>query len=347
MCVIAGYLGKESAAPVLLEMLRREEGFAGGFYTGIVTIHEGTLHYAKVVGDTETLIHTTNALQLPGTIGLAHSRTKSGGGQPWAHPFIDTFEKLAYIANGAKGLYKDVDFDGAAQELLKKSYTFPSQHPEKVADYPVLSDGSCVHFSDILCQAIAARFEELPSHPHRLRQAAHQIYQELPGAIVGLCLHQDHPDEIAGVRHNKPMEIGQLSDGSYVIASTTVAFPEGVNRYFRAPALSSLRIHREEGIQILPFEDQNLLLPGPLPSAFSISEAVVSLLREKGSASVPSLLDAAVPLWSSGFLNEKEMIVFPLVASLLQEGKIELKTERVPGVDEQGTAPLAVVHWRG
>ncbi len=347
MCVIAGYLGKESAAPILLEMLRREEGLAGGFYTGIVTLHEGVLHHTKVVGDVETLIRTTPALELPGTIGLAHSRTPSGGGREWAHPFIDTFEKLAYIANGARKPYEAVDFVSVAHRLMERGYSFSSaQKGAQVAKYPMISEDTCVHFSDIHCQAIAARYEELPEAPCRLLHAASQIYQELPGAIVGLCLHREHPDEIVGVRHNKPMEMGRLNDGSYVIASTTLAFPEGVERYFRAPALSGIRIHRTDGIRIFPFENRSLVPLGLPPSATAVDAAVVSLLRRKKKVWVHDLLEAVVPLWPENELNEKEAVVFPLLAALVKEGRVELCNERVPGWEGNGTAPRTFAIWR-
>jgi hypothetical protein len=34
MCNIAGYVGIRPAAPILIEMIRRQEGLAGGYYTG-------------------------------------------------------------------------------------------------------------------------------------------------------------------------------------------------------------------------------------------------------------------------------------------------------------------------
>ena len=55
MCNIAGYIGDESAAPILLEMTERQQGFAGGYSTGIATICDGELHSVKVVGDVSTL----------------------------------------------------------------------------------------------------------------------------------------------------------------------------------------------------------------------------------------------------------------------------------------------------
>ncbi len=41
MCNIAGYIGNKQAAPILLEMLRKQQSFDGGFSVGIATIHEG------------------------------------------------------------------------------------------------------------------------------------------------------------------------------------------------------------------------------------------------------------------------------------------------------------------
>ncbi len=56
MCNIAGYIGNRPAAPILIEMLRKQEWLDGGLSTGIATIHEGKLYYAKVVGDVEALV---------------------------------------------------------------------------------------------------------------------------------------------------------------------------------------------------------------------------------------------------------------------------------------------------
>ena len=44
MCNVAGYVGNKAAAPVLLKMMARQEGFGGGYYSGIATIAGGELH---------------------------------------------------------------------------------------------------------------------------------------------------------------------------------------------------------------------------------------------------------------------------------------------------------------
>ena len=50
MCNIAGYSGSKQAAPILLEMLRKQQAYDGDVCTGVATIHEGKLHYRKIVG---------------------------------------------------------------------------------------------------------------------------------------------------------------------------------------------------------------------------------------------------------------------------------------------------------
>ena len=96
MCNIAGYIGKKQAAPILCEMMKKQEGFYAGYYTGIVTHDKEKLCCAKVIGNMENLLNETAALNFPGTIGFLHSRSKSGGDIEWGHPFINNTGDLAY-----------------------------------------------------------------------------------------------------------------------------------------------------------------------------------------------------------------------------------------------------------
>ena len=51
-----------------IEMMRAQEGWGGGYYSGIATIHEGRIYCRKVTGVLDRLLRTTDALDLPGTI---------------------------------------------------------------------------------------------------------------------------------------------------------------------------------------------------------------------------------------------------------------------------------------
>ena len=52
MCVWSAYAGKKQAAPILLEALKKTEGYWAGFYTGMATCENGVLHFAKCPGHT-------------------------------------------------------------------------------------------------------------------------------------------------------------------------------------------------------------------------------------------------------------------------------------------------------
>ena len=100
------YIGEQQAAPLLLEMLEREEGLGGGFYTGIATIHEGgRLYTEKVVGDVAALRRQTDAEKLPGTIGSPIAAPRAVAIANGPTPFVDCTGQLAYIANGARGFF--------------------------------------------------------------------------------------------------------------------------------------------------------------------------------------------------------------------------------------------------
>lgn len=339
MCVIAGYIGSKPAAPILLEMLKREEGLAAGFYTGIATLHAGRLYHHKVIGDAAELIRSTPALALPGTIGIAHGRTPSGGGVEWAHPFVDRTESLAYIANGEIGRFAGVpDFGAAVERLYNAGYEFRSLQQEPVGVYPRLPDGRCVHFSDVLCQAITEAFDAFACGPDRLLRAAIQAYEMLPGEIVGLCLHTEHPDAIVAVRYNKPLEIGRDAGGDLYLASAALAFPEGVAWRMQMPGLAGASFQRNESMAVRPFTGHFPTL-GKWPAPASIDRCVTQLIKARGSCDLKQLFESVSTLWPADVLWPKEAVVYETLAALVAEGSVALENRPVPGVCGRGLAP--------
>ena len=79
MCNIAGYVGEREAAPILIEMIRAQEGFLGGYFTGLATVDGGRIHYAKLTGDADRLVALTEAARLPGRIGIVPHWGAAGG----------------------------------------------------------------------------------------------------------------------------------------------------------------------------------------------------------------------------------------------------------------------------
>lgn len=347
MCTLAGYIGDQRAAPVLFEMLAREEGLAGGFYTGIATVHEGRLYYEKVVGDMATLFSETKAWELPGNIGIIHTRTPSGGGREWAHPFVDVKEELAYIANGAVGKFNSIPLLAeAARALEAKGHLLRSTQSESAEPCPSIDGNRWIHFSDVMCQAAAEAYRQREGCPNRLRRAAMDAFEQLPKEIVGLFLHANHPDEIVAVRYNKPLEVGRDADGGVYMASTRIAFPENINWLMRMPAFTGATIRRGGGVELEPLNPQSSLRVGPYPSPDAIVRQLIGYLREHGRGNMEQLFEVAVPLWPEGTLTEKETVVFDLLFTLHREGKLEFEVERRPGMQGVGTVPWTWVRLR-
>ena len=90
MCGIVGYIGKEQAAPILLEGLSRLE-YRGYDSAGICVASGGALNVEKSKGRLQNLREKTDdGAKLPGTLGIGHTRWATHGApsQTNAHPHV-------------------------------------------------------------------------------------------------------------------------------------------------------------------------------------------------------------------------------------------------------------------
>ncbi|MHB8997628.1 MAG: hypothetical protein ACYC63_20475 [Armatimonadota bacterium] len=340
MCVLAAYNGDEPAAPILLDMLARIEGLGGGFYTGVATVHEGQLHFEKVVGDVAALRAQTAVAELPGTIGIAHSRTPSGGGREWGHPFIGNTGDLAYVANGAQGYYEGrTNCAAAGNTLLRAGYTFRSAVPEDVGSYPRLLDGNSVHFSEIMCLGI----EENLRQNWSLLDAMSRAFQDWPSEIVGLSLDASSPDHFVAARINQPLVIGRSANATYA-ATTRLGFPASTLWHMLMPGNTAAAVY-EDHIEVQPFGVEARPVAAQ-PSLQRLHELVVPALQQEPQ-SIGGLCGLIRPLWQENQLPQSAMVIYEVVAGLLDAGQVELVTERVGGVFGEGTVPRTKVRWVG
>lgn len=226
MCNIAGYVGEKRAAPILLDMIRRQQYYDGAAGTGIATVHEGKIYTAKVVGDVDELIRSTDALNFPGTIGIAHSRP-GGDEVEHMHPFLDFSGRLALVANGVFNVTDTPEYIASSKALMN-SYLARGLYPRSAipgdgTDRFSLPDGSRYHGTE----SYALRTGELFDEGNSLCAALAAALGERPNGFVAVTIHADEPDKIAIGKMSCPMSVATVGNDTY-IATTQFAFPEDV-----------------------------------------------------------------------------------------------------------------------
>lgn len=338
MCNIAGYIGKRDAAPILVEMMKKQEGYGGGYYTGITT-HDGVkLHTAKVIGDLDNLLKETDGYHFPGKMGFLHSRSNSGGGREWGHPFTNVQGNLSYIANGSAGIFLTDEYRekscALTTELEAGGYVFASKAKGIIGDYPALADGTSIHMSDLICQYIACLVDK-GMEPDK---AMSQAYSELPAEVVGLVIHEKHPDSIFASRINFPMMIGITLDGDTYLATTALAFPEDVT--FRTiellPPVTTFEIYAggyRTSAHPIRVDNVAPITPDIWHRAYQRIEE--TLQNNKGTPlSVQAVIDACDDIWPSGMLQQGAPLVYEIMRALKKEGKLQVVPVQVSGAFE-------------
>ncbi len=223
MCHIAGYVGTKQAAPLLLEMIRKQEYYDGNVCTGIATLHNGRIYYRKVVGDVETLINTTDALYLPGTIGLAHTRP---GGSPQsfslAHPYVTMDETMAAIANGTTSGPNFIEITQKITTSLEdEGYGFRDNVFGKSTQFPHLKDGSYVNATSTRLVLTEKYIKEGMSIPAALAKSNEELYADVVFSVLNIAT----PDRFYVLRTTRPALSLKTDDGVYVTTSR-FGFPE-------------------------------------------------------------------------------------------------------------------------
>ncbi|MBQ4528673.1 MAG: hypothetical protein II998_11455 [Clostridia bacterium] len=338
MCNIAGYVGTKDAAPILIEMLKRQEGLAGGFYTGIATICDGKLYYAKLTGDTERLVSFTNASKLPGNIGIIHSRSNSGGGDEWSHPFVgmkNNEPSLAYVANGIAGGFDKSNHNEIIAMLIGKGYDM-NAHLTNVqkGKYMDLPDGTSVHMSDVMCQLIKYYEDELGDTSRAMTEA----FGTIPAEIVGLCISLADSQNIYWSRINRPMMAGFASHGAY-LATSALAFPDDASEPFALPANSSGCIGKDQ-LKITPYSKApGVVVPMDMALRAKAFDIVKKKLSDGGSYTFKQLKNEIMHLFSGDGSYQDALLIYEILYALYKSDLLSIKKRNVPGAIDTLEAP--------
>ena len=198
MCGIVGYIGKEQAAPILLEGLSRLE-YRGYDSAGICVAGEGRLQLTKTKGRLKNLIEMTNdGATLHGMTGIGHTRWATHGepNDTNSHPHISEDGKIALVHNGIIENYMEL-----RQYLQEKGVHFTSETD-----------------SEVVAQLLDHFYKETGS----VLDALYMVLHRIEGAYALGILCADEPDRIYAARKDAPLLIG-YGDGCSFIASDVTA----------------------------------------------------------------------------------------------------------------------------
>ena len=200
MCGIVGYVGRNEAAPILLEGLSRLE-YRGYDSAGICVEQNGVLEVAKAKGRLQNLIAKTDGgAKLPGTLGIGHTRWATHG-EPNdinSHPHVSQNGKIAVVHNGIIENYLEI-----REFLQEKGVQFTSQTDSEV---------------------VAQLMEYCMGLPEvsTVSDALYMVLHRIEGAYALGILCSDDPDHIYAARKDAPLRLG-FGKGENFIASDVTA----------------------------------------------------------------------------------------------------------------------------
>jgi len=187
-------------APLIKDSLKRLE-YRGYDSVGIATLSDGKIHIKKDKGKIDDVDARLNLGDLPGNIGIGHTRWATHGGVTKlnAHPHHCCTNKLALVHNGIIENFLDL------REKIEGKYNheFISE-----CDTEVLP-----HLIEIYLRKRKVGLEEA------VVNALERVHGEYALALI----HEDYPHEIIVARKDSPLVIG-IGDNAFFAASDITAF---------------------------------------------------------------------------------------------------------------------------
>lgn len=190
MCGIVGYIGKEQAAPILLDGLSRLE--YRGYDSAGMAVYDGTkIQVKKATGRLKVLSEMTHEGEtMPGCVGIGHTRWATHG-EPSdvnAHPHYNEDETIAVVHNGIIENYLKLK-----KKLVDKGYHFRSETDTEVV----------AHLLDYYYKGDPL-------------EAITKVMHRVEGSYALGIIFLDHPDVVYSVRKDSPLIVGSGKEGNLI-----------------------------------------------------------------------------------------------------------------------------------
>ena len=198
MCGIIGFVGKEQAAPILLDGLARME-YRGYDSAGVaVRSEEKGLQVKKTKGRLQVLsdlIH--GGADLEGTVGIGHTRWATHG-EPNdinAHPHVSENGRIALVHNGIIENYMEIK-----EHLQKLGIKFVSDTD-----------------SEVVAQLLEYHYNEC----HNMLEAVGRCLRRIEGSYALGIICADYPNALIAARKDSPLILGYGENGNFIASDVT------------------------------------------------------------------------------------------------------------------------------
>ena len=195
MCGIMGYVGRQDAAPIIIDGLRRLE--YRGYDSAGVAVHDGTrLSVTKAEGKLARLAAVLEAHPLAGTFGIGHTRWATHGvpSDRNAHPHTDPDGEIVVVHNGIIE-----NFLALKEALAAEGAEFASETD-----------------TEVLAHLIAHEYDG------DLLEAVRRAVGRAQGAYALVAMARAEPGRMVAVRMISPLVIG-IGVGEMFLASDVPA----------------------------------------------------------------------------------------------------------------------------
>ena len=190
MCGIVGYIGREQAAPIILDGLAKLE-YRGYDSAGMAIFDGKAIQTQKATGRLKVLENLTRGGEtMLGVSGIGHTRWATHGAPSDrnAHPHINNKGTIAVVHNGIIENYIPLK-----KKLTDKGYEFQSE-----TDTEVLAHLLDYYYKGNPLEAIA------------------KVLHRVEGSYALGILFADFPDEIYAARKDSPLIVGQNESGCFI-----------------------------------------------------------------------------------------------------------------------------------
>ena len=202
MCGIVGYVGREEAAPILLDGLERLE-YRGYDSAGVAVVTpERGIESRKAKGRLSVLREQLHGgADLRGTVGMGHTRGATHGApnDVNSHPQVSQSGRVAVVHNGI------IENDLELRAFLT-------------------GEGAQFH-SETDTEVVAHLLEYCYRRCGDLMEAVEQTLRRLKGAYALGILCSRCPDRILAVRKDAPLLLGVGENGSFLASDATALLP--------------------------------------------------------------------------------------------------------------------------